>query len=94
MANTKSNPALFVYNRSLPDFVYSRSLPVFFFCLYQVTSTILVYTRSLLDLFIEGRCFPNHTSVCGAASAWAGEHSCRAVATALARWLPCIASPG
>ena len=33
-ANTKSNPALFVYNRSLPDFVYNRSLPVF------------VYTRS------------------------------------------------
>ena len=30
-ANTKSNPALFVYNRSLPVFVYTRSRPRFLF---------------------------------------------------------------
>ena len=42
-ANTKSNPALLVYNRSLPDFVYNRSLPFF------------VYTRSRPRfLFIPG----------------------------------------
>ena len=67
-ANTKSNPSRFVYSRSLPDFIYNRSLPVFVytrsrprFCLYQVI-TRFVY---------RGAVFFNHTSVHGAASAWA-----------------------
>ena len=58
-AITKSNLA-FVYNWSLPDSVYTRSLSRF--CLYQVIARLCL-RKGWWDL--------NHTSVRGAASAWA-----------------------
>ena len=59
-AFTKSNLD-FVYNRSLPDSVYTRSLPD------------SVYTRSFPDFVYTRWCSSIHTSVRGAASAWAAE---------------------
>ena len=62
-ADTRSNQD-FVYTRSLPRLlVYTRSLPRLF-----------VYTRSLPRLFVYTRwCYSIHTSVRGAASAWAAD---------------------
>ena len=59
-AFTKSNLD-FVYNRSLPDSVYTRSLPD------------SVYTRSFPDFVYNRWCSSIHTSVRGAASAWAAD---------------------
>ena len=89
-AITKSNLA-FVYNRSLPDSVYTRSFPRF--CLYQVIARLF---------FITGWCYPNHTSVRGAASAWAAgtlpSSDCDGVcATAFEKrvsWLMALAGAG
>ena len=59
-AYTRSNLD-FVYTRSLPDSVYTRSLPD------------SVYTRSLPDFVYTRWCSSIHTSVRGAASAWAAD---------------------
>ena len=77
------------YTRSNQDSVYTRSLPRFYlyqvisrFFLYQVTSKILfipgdfkdsVYTRSFPDFVYNRWCSFTHTSVRGAASAWAAD---------------------
>ena len=59
-AYTRSNPDS-VYTRSLKDSVYIRSLKD------------SVYTRSLDDSVYTRRCSFTHTSVRGAASAWAAD---------------------
>ena len=69
-AYTRSNQD-FVYTRSLPDSVYTKSLPRF--CLYQVTSKILFIPGHFQDFVYTRWCSSTHTSVRGAASAWAAD---------------------
>ena len=68
-AYTRSNLD-FVYTRSLPDSVYTRSLPD---SVYTRSLPDSVYTRSLPDFVYTRWCSSIHTSVRGAASAWAAD---------------------
>ena len=59
------------YTRSNQDSVYTRSLPRF--CLYQVTSKLLFIPGHFQDSVYTRWCSFTHTSVRGAASAWAAD---------------------
>ena len=68
-AYTRSNQDS-VYTRSFQDSVYTRS---FQDSVYTRSLQDSVYTRSLDDSVYTRWCSFTHTSVCGAASAWAAD---------------------